>query len=428
MKRSTLSAILEAKASKTSLVLATNLDTQDELLIDPLSQASTELEQMAAECAQRDQSREVEVGGVPYFLNVFNPPLRLILIGAVHIAQPLARMATLNGYEVFINDPREAFASKERFPDVEIVPGWPDEAVRSLGPDRRTAIVTLSHDPKIDDPALEEALHSQCFYIGALGSKRTHAARLQRLTEADHSKTQLSRIHGPVGLSIGAKSPSEIAISILAEMTQTLRIQSKGRAQEVAAIVLAAGLSTRMGKTNKLLTDIGGKPMIRHIVDRVAESRVSKTYVVVGHEHIDVSGALQGADVEFVENSDFEKGLSSSIKTGLKALPSHLDGAVICLGDMPLVSARLLNTLLDRFHQQAGRSICVPTYKGKRGNPVLWPAALFSEMLSIEGDVGARDLIDHHPDLLQEVSQPDGAVLFDIDTHEDVDLFRKEKE
>ncbi len=178
----------------------------------------------AIERAHRlDRSTTVETAVGPVFLQVFNPPLRLIVVGAVHIAQALVPMAALAGYAVTVIDPRRGFATSERFPDVVLVDAWPDEAMESLAPDGRTAVVTLTHDPKLDDPALDVALRSTAFYIGALGSKRTHAARLERLRALGHGPEALARIHGPAGLDIGAVSPAEIAIAILAQMTQVLR-------------------------------------------------------------------------------------------------------------------------------------------------------------------------------------------------------------
>jgi xanthine dehydrogenase accessory factor len=170
-----------------------------------------------------DRNATVETAQGQVFIEVFNPRLRCIIVGAVHIAQPLARMAALTGYLVTVVDPRTAFASDERFPDVSLSTDWPDEALEKLRPNRRTAIVTLTHDPKLDDPALAAALRSDAFYIGALGSKKTHAARLKRLIPMGFDEAALARIHGPVGLDIGAVSPAEIAVSIMAEITRVLR-------------------------------------------------------------------------------------------------------------------------------------------------------------------------------------------------------------
>jgi xanthine dehydrogenase accessory factor len=181
------------------------------------------LRETALIALQRDQAGMIDVAGKTYFLNVFNAPLALVIVGAVHIAQPLSRMAAIAGYGVTIIDPRTAFATNDRFPGLTLFTDWPDEAMAKIKLGRRSAIVALTHDPKLDDPALAAALGSDAFYIGALGSKKTHAARLERLRERGFTKEQLARIHGPVGLSIGALSPAEIAISILGQMTAMLR-------------------------------------------------------------------------------------------------------------------------------------------------------------------------------------------------------------
>jgi xanthine dehydrogenase accessory factor len=178
----------------------------------------------AAKAARADQSSSVEIAGHTWFLTVYNPPLDLVIVGAVHIAQPLATMAQIAGYGVRVIDPRSAFATSERFPGVALTHDWPDEALAKAPLGARSALVALTHDPKVDDPALIAALRSNCFYIGALGSKKTHAGRRERLTQSGFTDAELGRIHGPIGLAIGARSPAEIAIAILAEMTQILRI------------------------------------------------------------------------------------------------------------------------------------------------------------------------------------------------------------
>ena len=157
------------------------------------------------------------------FTAIHNPALRLIVVGAVHIAQALLPMARLAGYDPTLIDPRDAFGSAARFPGETILHDWPDEAMAALRPDARTAVVTLTHDSKLDDPAIQAALASDCFYLGCLGSTRTHAKRLDRLRAAGIPEAQIARIHAPVGLDIGAKTPAEIAVSVLAQITQTLR-------------------------------------------------------------------------------------------------------------------------------------------------------------------------------------------------------------
>ena len=157
------------------------------------------------------------------FVTIHNPPLRMLIVGAVHIAQALVPIARVAGYDPVLIDPRETFGSEDRFPGETIVNEWPDEGVRAFGLDARTALVLLTHDPKLDDPALTEALRSDVFYIGALGSTRTHAKRVERLTSEGFTEAEIARIHGPVGLDIGAANPGEIAVSIMAEITRVLR-------------------------------------------------------------------------------------------------------------------------------------------------------------------------------------------------------------
>ena len=172
---------------------------------------------------RQDKSTVADIEGQNWFLHAYNPPLRLVVIGAVHVAQALVPMAAQLGFGVTVVDPRRSFATDERFPDVAISTDWPDEAMDALKPDTRTAIVTLTHDPKLDDPALDRGLHSSAFYIGALGSRRTHAKRLDRLRELGHDDASMARIRGPVGLDIAAVTAPEIALSILAQIVEVRR-------------------------------------------------------------------------------------------------------------------------------------------------------------------------------------------------------------
>ena len=225
MKHETLKQLLADRAAKRVVVLAADLETGEAELLYPMEAGGStgELMSAAQNAARSDRGGTVEIGGRRIFLNVFNPPLRMIVVGAVHIAQPLTRMAAIAGYEVTVIDPRRAFASADRFPGIEISNDWPDEGMAALRPDSRTAVVTLTHDPKLDDPALSVALRSLAFYIGSLGSNRTHGKRLERLGEEGFSADEMARIQGPVGLDIGAKSPAEIAVAIMGQITATLR-------------------------------------------------------------------------------------------------------------------------------------------------------------------------------------------------------------
>lgn len=223
MDRKTLAKAIEARKTGTGLVLATRLDTAETRLITLPVTSPDPLDRAADEAARRDASQRVEINGVSWFLNVFNAPPRLYVVGAVHIAQPLSHMAAMSGFSVVVIDPRTAFATGERFPGLHLVTAWPDEALADLPLDRRTAVVTLTHDPKLDDPALLAALGAPSFFIGALGSRKTHAARCERLRAHGIPDAQIARIRGPVGLAIGAISPAEIAVSIMAELITTLR-------------------------------------------------------------------------------------------------------------------------------------------------------------------------------------------------------------
>ena len=228
MNRRLLDEVLEARKQKIPCALITDLSTGRQSLFRQDAGADAvgldlELRVALGDALRRDRSQCVETGSGSVFVHVFNPPLRLVVVGAVHIAQALVPMAEMVGYEVVVVDPRGSFASRDRFPGVALIDEWPDDALGALAPDSRTALVTLTHDPKLDDPALIAGLRTPAFYIGSLGSRRTHSARLERLRKAGCEEHALARIHAPVGLDIGAQSPAEIAASIVAELTAALR-------------------------------------------------------------------------------------------------------------------------------------------------------------------------------------------------------------
>lgn len=230
MKRAVLDELLAARRTKKPVALVTVLDSGSQATVySDTTVSATAVGAETVRAAQRalreDRSGTAETENGTVFIHVFVPPRRMLIVGAVHIAQALAPMAGLAGYEVTVIDPRRAFATDERFPFVSVLKEWPDRALERLAPDSRTAIVTLTHDPKLDEPALKLALESQAFYIGALGGNKTQAARRQRLAKSGFSEKILSRIHGPAGLHVGAKTPGEIAISIMAQLTQVLRQQ-----------------------------------------------------------------------------------------------------------------------------------------------------------------------------------------------------------
>jgi len=234
VKAETLAALQAARNDKRPVVLATRLPGGEQALL-PDAAVSAALNEAAKQALRADRSNTVQADGATWFLHVFNPPMRLIVVGAVHIAQALVPFAAQLGYAVIVVDPRRSFATDERFPDVAVRSDWPDEAMDALAPDSRTAVVTLTHDPKLDDPALDRALRSDAFYIGALGSTRTHAKRLARLRELGHDEAALARIHGPVGLDIDAVTAPEIALSIAAQLVAVRRGAPADASARVAA-------------------------------------------------------------------------------------------------------------------------------------------------------------------------------------------------
>ena len=211
------------------VAVLTTLATGAQRLVHPGDALADDLASLLADAVRKDKSGVVQTAAGEVFINVFNPALRMVMIGAVHISQGLIPMAKAAGYDITVIDPRTAFASGQRFAGVTLDARWPEDALPGLSLDRRTAFIALTHDPKIDDPALRLALASDCFYVGALGSLRTHAKRRERLLVAGIAPAAFERIRAPIGLDIGAIGAAEIAISIMAEVTAHLRGKDAGR-------------------------------------------------------------------------------------------------------------------------------------------------------------------------------------------------------
>jgi xanthine dehydrogenase accessory factor len=227
VKDQTLSELNAERAARRAVVVVTDVTSGEQRMVKAADVAADPLHADLDRQLRMGKSATIEVDGKKLFLNVYAPTARLIITGAVHISQALAPLARLLGYDVFVVDPRTAFASPERFPDVPLFADWPDVALPPLNVDRYTAFVALTHDPKIDDPALLHAMERDCFYIGALGSRKTHGKRLDRLKAQGATEQQLARIHAPIGLAIGAVSPAEIAVAIMAEITAVLRLPAE---------------------------------------------------------------------------------------------------------------------------------------------------------------------------------------------------------
>ncbi len=227
MRLQDLAALNAARAARRPVALVTDIADGGQRVVDAHALAQDPLADAIAERLRLGKSGMVEENGRAHFVTVQVPPVRLVAIGAVHISQALATMAKLAELDVTIVDPRTAFATQERFPDVTLLAEWPDDVLPRIGLDRYTAVALLTHDPKIDDQALVAALKAECFYIGALGSRKTHGRRLERMQAAGFAADDLARIHAPIGLDIGAVSPAEIAVSIMAEIVAALRKKPK---------------------------------------------------------------------------------------------------------------------------------------------------------------------------------------------------------
>jgi xanthine dehydrogenase accessory factor len=244
MKLDILRSLNAERAARRAAIIVTDIATGAQRFVAGADVAADPLREVLERHLRSGKSGMAETVQGRVFLTVHVPPPRLVITGAVHISQALAPLARLVGYDITIVDPRTAFASPERFPDVKLIAQWPDEALPPLGIDRYTAFVALTHDPKIDDPALLHALSRDCFYIGALGSKKTHARRVERLKAQGISEAAIARVHAPIGLAIGAVSPAEIAVAIMGEVTATLRADPERAAPARAAAAAAATAAT----------------------------------------------------------------------------------------------------------------------------------------------------------------------------------------
>ena len=235
MKQETLAELNAERQARRPVLVVTDMADGSQRLVKHKDFASDPLRAELEKHLRMGKSGAVEVDGKKLFITVHAPTARLVITGAVHISQALAPMARMLDYDVTVVDPRTAFASPERFPDVPLIAEWPDVALPPLNVDHYTAFVAVTHDPKIDDPALLHAFQRDCFYIGALGSRKTHAKRAERLKAQGATDADIAKIHAPIGLSIGAVSPSEIAVSIMAEITAQLRLPKEVLAKEQAA-------------------------------------------------------------------------------------------------------------------------------------------------------------------------------------------------
>ncbi|MEE3165296.1 MAG: XdhC family protein [Pseudomonadota bacterium] len=223
MNKKFLKKIIDLNRNKIPYCTVSKIDDTNSDLFTLDDSGNGQISKNVKKAITEDQLLLEEIDGEEYIFNPFNPPIKLIIVGAVHVAQSLASMAKIMDFDVIIIDPREAFATEERFPNTLVLTSWPDEALSDIKIDKRTCLVTLTHEPNLDDPALKIALESDCFYIGALGSKKTHGKRMQRLKDMGFDEDITNRVNGPIGLPINAKKPNEIAASIISEIISCLR-------------------------------------------------------------------------------------------------------------------------------------------------------------------------------------------------------------
>ena len=390
-----------------------------------------ELVAAASAALKRGLSRTVELGGRSLFIEVFPVRPRLVVVGGVEVARSLVRLARELGFETVVVDGRAAFATPERFPDVDrLVVGWPDEVAEEIGLGPNDAVAVLSHDVKFDEPAIVEALRRGCRYVGAVGSKKTQADRNARLLEAGVSPADLARLRGPVGLDLGGRAPAETALAILAEIVAE-RYGGSGHADARASagpgltpvdtrpigLVLAAGAGSRFGG-GKLLRVVGGRPVLQYVLDALAEAGIDEVVVVLGADAPAVEAVIEWRGETRVVNPAPERGLSSSLQVGFAALPAVADAVLVALGDQPLVSVDVIRALVAAPSRR-GRPIVVPVFEAGHGrNPVLLRRPAFGLVAEATGDRGLGPIIAAHPDLVTEIAATGDNP--DVDTRDDL--------
>jgi xanthine dehydrogenase accessory factor len=348
----------------------------------------------------------------------------LYIVGGTEIGAALSKLAKVMGLRVTIVDPRAPYGARERFPEAdEVLRAWPNEVLdpRRLG--ARSAVVTLTHDTKLDLPALACALRSEAGYIGALGSRRTHEKRRAALEAEGFTAKDIARIHGPVGLDLGGTSAAEIALSILAEISAARNGRDPRSRAFVSGVILAAGASTRMGRPKQVLP-FAGKPLLQHVIDAAAASALDEVVVVLGANAGEIRDALvlpANGKARIVVNAGHAKGLAESVRCGLAAVAARASDVAILLGDQPRMSASLIDQVLAA-HVAGGKPATRPVFGAgdarTPGHPVVLSRALWPALRDLRGDEGARAVLTERPEQVNEV-RIIAPALADIDTPED---------
>lgn len=426
MRLDHLRAINAARTGRRAIALVTDLEDGTGRLFAEGDAVEDGLGAALRTAFLTGKSAAVEVEGRSLFVDVHVPPPRILVTGAVQISQSVVAMAGLAGFDLTIIDPRSAYATPERFAGVDLVAEWPAEALARRPVDAYTAVAAVSHDPTLDDLPIIEALKAGCFYVGALGSRKTHAKRLERLAAAGLSGSELARIRAPIGLDIGAASPAEIAVAILAEIIAAWRRRSLGAAAppggDVGIALLAAGRASRMGPDgpHKLLAEFSGMPLVRRMAETALAARPAQLVVVTGHRAPEIEAALAGLDLQIIRNGAFADGMASSLVAGLTVGGmAGRDGLMVLLADMPGITTADLAALIEAFRAARGRAIVRAVSGGKRGNPVILPRAVFPDILKLQGDIGARSIIETSGLSVIDV-EIGAAAQLDVDTPEAV--------
>lgn len=367
----------------------------------------------------------VAQGEASIFIQSFAIEPRLYIVGGTEIGAALCKLAKVMGMRVTIVDPRTAYGARERFPDAdEVVRAWPNEVLDSRRLGVSSAVVTLTHDAKLDLPALVCALRSKAGYIGALGSRRTHEKRKAALAVEGFTDEDITRVHGPVGLDLGGASAAEIALSIIAEISAARNGRDPRSRPFVSGVVLAAGASARMGQPKQLLA-LEGKPLLQHVIDAAVASRLDEVVVVLGANAEEIRPALvlpESGKARIIVNAAHAKGLSESVRCGLSAVSRRAGAVAILLGDQVATTAELIDRVLAT-HAASPKPATRPVFGGvgdarTPGHPVVLSRSLWPELRELQGDEGARALLAERPELVSEVRIISAAPA-DIDTPED---------
>lgn len=353
-----------------------------------------------------------------HLIQSYGPRYRLFLIGAGQVSSYLANMAQALDYQVVVCDPREEVLAQWQVDGVQLVNKMPDDAVRELANDRFTAIIALTHDPRIDDMGLMEALRTDAFFVGALGSTRTSAKRRERLLQLDLTAAEISKLHAPVGLAIGSKTPAEIAISILAQLT-SVRAELSTRA--IGGIILAAGNSKRFGEDKRGRRLANGKMLLEETIGSAMQS-IQRLLVVLRHDDAfgdRLNGLVNDRNIRFYCAPDSDQGMGSSLANAI-GQNDDWQAALIMLGDMPYIQQPTFAAILNAY-QPDNKSIIVPVTNNIQGHPVLFDRCYFDELSKLKGDTGARSILEAHAGQVIHVAVDDPGILIDIDLPSDIE-------